>query len=507
MKTLIDFLVSNAKTYPDKIAVVDGDVCVTYQELLNKVNSFAGFLVKNNLNKGDRVSLLLENSAEYIVGYYGIIAAGGVVVGLNSISKSRDIVNCVKHSGSSWLIVNDNNQEFITVEKELQDIPFILVTNTKNNNLPASHYKWNDVTSASEKLSDEYLYDKDDNNQLAAIIYTSGTTGNPKGVTLSHSNLVANTKSIIEYLQLTHEDKVVNVLPFYYSYGNSVLHTHIAVGGTVIIEKSFLYPHKVLYSMQEYGATGFYGVPSTYSLLLNRVNLADYKLPDLRYMAQAGGPMPTLNIKKILNVFKDIKFFVMYGQTEATARLCYLPPERLDDKPGSIGIAIPGVTVEIRDENDKKVEPGKIGQICAKGPNIMQGYWHDNENTKAVIRNGWLMTGDLATYDNEEFIYIKGRASEMIKSGAYRISPKEIEEVILEIDGVEEVAAVGIPDELLGQVVKAVIVKTTDVALAEKDIKQYCSKLLSAYKVPKKVEFIPELPKTASGKIKRYLLE
>lgn len=258
--------------------------------------------------------------------------------------------------------------------------------------------------------------------------------------------------------------------------------------------------------IQDEKVTGFSGVPSTFSLLLSRTNFKDYQLPNLRYITQAGGPMPPSNINRILNDLPGIKFFVMYGQTEASARLSYLPPERLKEKLGSIGIAIPGVTLEIRNENGAKVEPGEVGQICAHGPNIMQGYWNDPETTAQTVVDGWLQTGDLATYDEDGFIYITGRASEMIKSGANRISPKEIEEVISELKGIEEVAVVGVPDETLGEIIKAFIVVSPGNKLEKMSILAHCRKNLANYKIPKKIEFVGELPKTASGKVRRFLL-
>jgi acyl-CoA synthetase (AMP-forming)/AMP-acid ligase II len=343
-------------------------------------------------------------------------------------------------------------------------------------------------------------------DSLAAIIYTSGTTGNPKGVMLSHRNLTANVSSILRYIELAPSDSCVNVLPFYYSFGNSVLHTHIAAGGRLVLENSFVYPHVVLNKMAEFRVTGFYGVPSTYALILSRTRLANYDLSNLRYLAQAGGPLAPVKIEQVLRELPQVRFFVMYGQTEATARLTYLPPERLEEKRGSVGVPIPGVQIRIRNNDDKPVEVGETGEIHAAGDNIMLGYWHNQGDTGRVLRNGWLRTGDLAHCDSEGYIFIDGRASDMIKCGAHRISPKDIEEVILEIGGIEEVAVVGVPDDLLGQVVKAVIVRSRESTLDQATVQAHCRRQLPLYKVPKVIEFSQALPRTASGKIKRFLL-
>jgi acyl-CoA synthetase (AMP-forming)/AMP-acid ligase II len=345
-----------------------------------------------------------------------------------------------------------------------------------------------------------------DPEQAAAIIYTSGTTGAPKGVTLSHRNFGANVVSILDYLQLSDADRIVNVLPFYYSYGNSVLHTHLAAGGCVILENSLAYPHAVLQRMVDERATGFSGVPSTFALLLNRVKLEHYDLSALRYLTQAGGPMSPAHIRRLRQVLPHAKLFVMYGQTEATARITYLPPEKLDAKLGSVGIAIPGVEVQIRDECDREVAPDEAGEICVRGANVMQGYWNDPRESARVLIDGWLHTGDIARRDKDGYIFIVGRRSDMIKTGAHRVSPQEIEEVIAELDGVAEVAAVGVADEILGEVIKAVIVPRAGCALDKRGVQAHCHARLALYKVPKHVEFVAELPKTASGKLKRFSL-
>jgi acyl-CoA synthetase (AMP-forming)/AMP-acid ligase II len=251
---------------------------------------------------------------------------------------------------------------------------------------------------------------------------------------------------------------------------------------------------------------GFSGVPSTYALLLSRVALESYDLSALRYMTQAGGGMPAAAIQRLTQRLPHVRFFVMYGQTEATARLSYLPPERLSEKLGSAGIAIPGVRLEIRDERGHPVPAGTVGEIWARGDNIMPGYWHDPQTTATVLVDGWLKTGDMATMDDDGYLFIQGRRSDMIKSGAHRINPKDIEEVIAEIDGVAEAVVVGVEDEILGQVIKAVIVPAPGRKLDVLSVKAHCRDRLASYKIPKLIELANELPKTASGKVKRFEL-
>jgi len=323
---------------------------------------------------------------------------------------------------------------------------------------------------------------------------------------LSHGNLMANTESIIEYLGLTSSDSIVNVLPFHYSYGNSVLHTHMATGGRLVLENSMIYPQKVLERMAQEKVTGFSGVPSTFALLLSRTKLTNFDLSSIRYMTQAGGPMPPANVDRFTKELPHVRFFVMYGQTEGTARLAYLPPDKLVEKLGSCGIPIPGVKLEIRDSDGKVAPPHETGEIYVTGKNIMLGYWNNPEGTKKVIIDGWLKTGDLAHMDEDGYVFIDGRASDMIKSGAHRISPQEIEEIIAELDEVAEVAVCGAPDEVLGQVIKAVIILKEDARLDAKAVQKHCMENLAQYKLPKEVVFTDNLPRTASGKVRRHLL-
>jgi acyl-CoA synthetase (AMP-forming)/AMP-acid ligase II len=268
-----------------------------------------------------------------------------------------------------------------------------------------------------------------------------------------------------------------------------------------------LYPQKIVSLMAEKKVTGFSGVPSAFNLILSRTKLSDFDLSALRYMTQAGGPMAPAAIERVKKELPDIRFYVMYGQTEASARLSYLPAHMLESKAGSIGIAIPGVELAVMNEGHQPVSAHVTGEIYARGDNIMLGYWKDAEATQQVFFNDWLKTGDLAYRDEEDFLYIVGRSSDMIKSGAHRISPKDIEEAILELEGVEEVAAVGIPDDLLGQVIKAVIVQSPGADLDKMKVMRHCKANLAVYKMPKKVEFADEIPRTASGKVRRFMLQ
>jgi acyl-CoA synthetase (AMP-forming)/AMP-acid ligase II len=340
-------------------------------------------------------------------------------------------------------------------------------------------------------------------DDYALILYTSGTTGQPKGVTLSHRNLVANTKSIVEYLRLTGDDRVMHVLPFTYSYGNSILLTHAAVGGCIVVNRSFLYPNVVLDEMQQHEVTGFSGVPSTYAILLERSTIAERSFPHLRYVTTSGAPMPPTLVNRLRRTLPHVEIFLMYGQTEASTRLTCLPPEKVAMKPGSIGRAISGVGIELLDPSGQPVPVGETGEIVASGPNVMCGYWKRPDLTAKVLRDGKLWTGDLARADEEGCLYIVGRTSDLIKSASHRIAPQEIEEVLLEHRAVAEAAVIGIPDDILGESIHACVVLNEDRICTEEDLIGHCKALLPAFKVPQRFRFYDELPRTESGKIRR----
>lgn len=497
--SLVTRLQDNVVQRPDGEAVVHVDERVTYGTLWERVGRIAGYLRKQGIQSQDRVALLMDNSAAYVASYYGILGAGGAVVALNTATKAVDLLNWVNHSGARFLFVDSRHPELESVLLGCRDrVELVSFGGVIDGAADGSG-----ILAEEGSAFAPAVVKPDD---LAAIIYTSGTTGQPKGVMLSHGNLSANVESILGYLKLTAADRIVNVLPLYYSYGNSVLHTHLAVGGTIVFEDNLVYPHRVVQRLVAERATGFSGVPSTFALLLSRVKLEESDLSSLRYLTQAGGPMPPAVTERLQRAVPHARLFVMYGQTEATARLSYLPPERLAEKMGSIGIPIPGVDLEVRLENGSLAGEGQVGEIWARGANVMSGYWQDPDTSAKVLQDGWLRTGDMAYRDADGFLFIQGRQSDMIKSGAHRIHPKEIEEAIAELDGIAEVAVVGIPDEILGQIIKAFIVIRPGARLDAMSVKAHCQRRLATYKIPKQVEFAPELPRTASGKVKKFLL-
>ncbi len=482
---------------PGRTAIQDGARRIDYARLANAAVRLARHLRAEGVQAGDRVALILPNRIEAVIGWYGIWLAGAAVVPLNAQARERDFTPWLAHSGARTVIHESGH---VDAERAVAETGVAALT------VPAARddSDW-PVTIAQGGSSTTGPLPMPDSDALAAILYTSGTTGAPKGVALSHRNLAANAEAILDYLQLQADDSIVTVLPFYYSYGASVLHTHLAVGARVVIEDNLVFPHLVTEALAREHATGFSGVPSTFALLLDRGQIERHDLSSLRYLTQAGGAMAPALARRLREAIPQARLFVMYGQTEASARLTCLSPERLDDKPGSVGRAIKGVAIQVRREDGSVADAGESGEVWARGDNVMTGYWQAPETTAATLVDGWLRTGDLGHLDADGFLWLAGRRSDMIKTGAHRVHPADVEEVIAELPGVAEVAVVGIDDALLGQVVAAFVVRDGD-APTEMAVKAHCRQRLAVYKIPRRIDFVAALPKTASGKIRRAAL-
>jgi acyl-CoA synthetase (AMP-forming)/AMP-acid ligase II len=513
------FLEDSAENHPRKDGLFASEKWHTFQEINSAANKLAYLFLKRGLKRGDRVAIYIENSVEYVVSYYAILKAGGTTVALNTESTPDDI---------AFIAYDCSVRFFVTNKRLMQSLigPLAGSQNEKKRDWPASlelMFIWSaseenvvkgffkeriDLPAAMEgeptSNPDVNLIDLD----VASIVYTSGSTGKPRGAVLSHLNIVSNTRSIVDYLELTPDDRIMVVLPFYYIYGKSLLNTHFSVGGSVVIDNRFMYPNVVLQTMQKQEVTGFAGVPSTFTILLRRSNLRTQQFPKLRYLTQAGGAMAPSIQKEVAEAFAPAKLYVMYGATEASARLSYLPPGDLPRKWGSIGKAIPNVELFIADAIGKPLRPGDEGEIVARGSNIMSGYWNHPEETQKVLKNGLYFTGDLGKSDEEGFLFIVGRSKDMIKIGGNRVAAKEIEDALYEHPAVIEAAVLGVPDDVLGEAPKAyLVVKKDHRETIAGEMPSFLQRHLAIYKIPKYYEIRDSLPKNESGKIQKLKLK
>jgi long-chain acyl-CoA synthetase len=481
-----DFLLSESKDL-NKDFVLGPKEKISYETLYHNSFILAKYLRKA-FGEGNNILLISPNSVYFITVYLAIIKSGNACVPINPEIEINNLNYIIKVCRTKYIFLSTHLQNKFDLGQ------FSLIN---EENVAA-------ILLSAEKHDEQDLFEKEfDATRLAEIIFTSGSTGEPKGVMISHRNLIANTGSIIEYLKLAADDIIEIVLPFYYCYGLSLLHTHLKAGGSVVLNNTFMFIGSVINDLHKYKCTGFAGVPSHFQILLRKTkSFKTNDFPYLRYVTQAGGKLHNVFIKEFIDAFPSVRFFVMYGQTEATARLSYLQPEMLDKKIGSIGKGIPGVELEIFNDKNQPVKSGEVGEIIARGNNIMMGYLNDAESTNSTVKNGWLYTGDLAYKDDDGYFFLTARKKEIIKVGGKRISPKEIEEVIVSIPEVVDCTVEGIYDEILGESIKAKIsvISLKDNNLTRETVQKYCAGKLSLFKIPQIIEFNDLVKVAATGK-------
>lgn len=494
--TVSDFLKEAAERGPERPALLVDRHIVRFADLHEMSIRVCSYLIESGLHRGDTVLVLWDNGPEYAALYFGIHMAGGVTVPLHPANYAENVRYIATHCHAKMVAAVKRSLVYLD---GWWNGPPVLSSRTDGNSSVALQEVCG--TRAANHRPSVTGRQED----LAMVLYTSGTTGKPKGVMLSNRNLVANTLSILGYLSLEPDDRTLAILPFCYSYGNSLLLTHVAAGASLVIENRFAFVDRALETMRDRQVTGFSGVPSHYSILINRSRFLSLEWPYLRYMTCAGGALPPVHIRKVRKALPHVGMHVMYGQTEGAARLSSLSPALLDVKTGSIGRGIPGVELRIANKEGRDVSPGETGELIARGENVMMGYLGDPEGTGEVLNDGWLHTGDLATVDADGFIFIQGRAKEFIKTGGFRVGPQQIEEVLLRHRSVCECAVIGLPDEILGERILALVV-FREGAGTGKDIESILDlsrKSLPPYMVPARIEPIEAIPKTESGKIRR----
>jgi acyl-CoA synthetase (AMP-forming)/AMP-acid ligase II len=455
----------------------------TYGELQLASSQIAAGLSRL-ASKGDRVLLIGENSFFWVSAYLGIMRAGMICVPLPSGICSPDLKVVLRTTRPRFAFVqtSDGTRRHLNLDGIV---------------CFAERQEWDRAAAPCPETLPGI-----EPNDIAALMFTSGSTGKPRGVMVTHRNIMANTASIVKFLKLTGEDRMMTVLPFHYCFGASLLHTHLYVGGCLVVDCRFMYPESILKRMAEARCTGFAGVPSHFQILLRRSSLGRKTFPHLRHVQQAGGRLAPPFVRELQAALPEARVFVMYGQTEATARLSYLDPDSLGQKPGSIGKGIPGVKLQVLDKHERPVAPGDVGEIVAEGDNIALGYWGDPEGSSSVRRNGRLYTGDLATVDDEGYIYIVDRVQDILKCGGKRVSCRQIEDQLLELEDLVEAAVVGIADDDLGEAVKAFVVPRSGGGHDLEDrIRRLCKRRLPPECVPRQIVVLDTLPRNSSGKI------
>jgi len=504
-----NFLEASAQKFADRKAVWYEGRWTTYGQIDSLANKLANHFKEVHISRGDRVAVLYKNSLDYVIAYFAVLKAGAVAVSLQTETTVDVLTHALNDSGARAIVADVKySRSLIPALGKAPELKEII-----------SNQRGAFEREGKQHCNHTCLQEIYDNGKaahpgvrcidldLASIVYTSGTTGAPKGVTLSHLNMVSNTKSIVQYLQLTESDRIMVVLPFYYKYGKSLLTTHFYAGGSVVIDNRFVFPQVVLETMRQTQVTGFAGVPSTFLVLLNRALESDLKCESLRYVTVAGGAMPPSIQKKVAQVIAPAKLFVMYGATEASPRLSYLDPDDFGSKCGSVGKAIPNVELFVVDGDGNQLPANSVGEVVARGSNIMMGYWNDPVATAAVLKDGFYHTGDIGRMDEDGYLYLVGRSDDMIKVSGFKVSPREVEDALFEIKGVCEAAVVGVDDPVVGEAIAAFIVPRENAGLTKDGVKETLKMTLPAFKRPAHIEFVDSIPRNAAGKIARAELK
>lgn len=512
-----EYLSLSAEKFPDKTALIYKSLRYSYKQLDELSDLLAVKFLKLGVERHDRIIILGNNSPEIIISLYAVLKTGATFVLLNGTLKAPKLRYIISDCSPKVLLSDYNLKD--VVENALENI---------NKKPTIVFFDFNEEKETESFLSYEKLFEEKASSKefellekrkslildydLATLIYTSGSTGEPKGVMSSHFNMLSAARSIISYIKNTPDDIVIDVLPLSFDYGLYQVIMAFMYSGTIVLENSMLFPIEILKKIQEEKVTGFPIVPTILAMLLKMESISNFDLSSLRYISNTGAALPVEHIKSFRKLFPNVQVYSMFGLTECK-RIAYLPPEDIDRKPGSVGKAMPNCEVFIIDENGNEVQSNTIGELVVRGSNVMRGYWNSDELTLKAYRKGWyqqerwLFTGDYFYKDDEGYLYFVGRKDDMIKTKGERVSPKELENILCTLEGVSEAAVIGIPDEILGQAIKAFIVVKPGFNLDQNDILKFCKNNVENFMIPKYVEFIDSLPKTPNGKIDKKKLK
>jgi long-chain acyl-CoA synthetase len=505
-----EFLEQGADRFPNRTALIIGGEKLSYLQIEERANRLANSLLEKGLRKQDRVAIFLEPSAEAILSVFASLKAGGTFVIINPQVKAKKAVFILNDCQAKTLIIDTTR--FRGILEELRRCPFLrfmIMTDrkTKYDIGRRMHFS----TDRLEEIINSYSSDRPEKRcidiDLASLIYTSGSTGVPKGVMLTHLNMVSAARSITEYLENTADDVILNVLPLSFDYGLYQVLMAFMVGGTVIQELGFIFPYRIISLLLHEKVTGFPIVPALAAMLFKLKDINRHEFPNLRYITSTGQALPPIYIRKLQELFPRTRIYSMYGLTECK-RVSYLVPEEISRRPTSVGKAIPNTEAFIIDEKGNIIrEPGRTGELVVRGSHVMRGYWNRPEETAKVLMPGpipgekMLNTGDLFRMDEDGYLYFVARKDEMIKVAGALVSPKEVENALHEIEDVKEAAVVSGDDEITGEAVKAFIVLKKGSRLSKEEIQRASAEYLESYMVPKYVEIRTSLPKSIHGKI------
>jgi len=505
---LNEFLENSAYSNADKVALVYEGKRLTFSEINNAASAMGDALILEGFQKQDRAIVYLDNPVESVISLFGILKAGGIFVIINPQVKVKKLAYIISDCQAKVLITDSNHTKQISeLLSEITSLKYIISTDEGKNKELITKIRLIDFKEITCRKTSNCRKARCIDIDLASLIYTSGSSGTPKGVMLNHHNMVSAAESITQYLENTQSDIIFSTLPLSFDYGLYQVLMAFKFGGTVVLEKGFIFPEQILRTIVKEKVTGWPIVPTIAAMLCRQNNLSQHDFSRLRYITSTGQVLPTNHIARLREAFPGAKIYSMYGLTECK-RVSYLHPDQIEKRPGSVGKAMPNTEVYIVDDAENEMtEAGKPGELVVRGSNVMQGYWNLPEATARVLRPGRypgekvLYTGDLFKKDEEGYLYFLGRKDDIIKTSGYMVSPKELENVLCEINDIIEAAVIGVEDDILGQAIKAFVHLTDSSKLNEKEIINYCHKHLEDYAVPKYISFCGPLPRSDSGKI------
>ncbi len=504
---LEEYMVRSAEGHPDKLALVFKKKRLTWGEVKAEAGRIANTLRGLGLRRGDRVVLYLDNCAELALGIFGALAADGIFVVVNAQTKA-DKLAYVLNDCRARVVVTDRvlEAQYTLAFEQAQHLEHALVIDLGDEPAKIGGVACQDFSGAVAKAESAWPSVKKIPTDLAAIIYTSGSTGDPKGVMLTHHNMVSAAESITTYLKNEKDDVVLCVLPLSFDYG---LYQWLMVnqyGGTLILEQSFNYPTAILKLIEQEKVTGLPVVP-TIASILRQWEEKGTRLAHVRYVTNTAAALSLTHIETLKRLAPNARLYSMYGLTECK-RVCYLPPELLDVKPLSVGVPMPNMEVFVVGPDGKELPPDEVGELVVRGPHVMKGYWEKPEITAEWLKPSplipnemWLWTGDQFKRDADGHLYFVGRKDDIIKTRGEKVSPKEVENAIYALPGVQDAAVVGQKDDVLGQAIRAFVVLTEGTKYEAKEVIAHCQALLEGFMVPKYVTFVSSVPKTPSNKI------
>ncbi len=509
-KNLTDIIRNKAITHPLKTAIVFGGRKYTYRQTCQNAEAIGAILKRRGVQKKDKVALLLDNCADFVFCYFGILLAEAIIVPINHMFKRDEIKFILEDSESTTLITS---AAYAPLAQELN----VIIPNLKNiiytNQDTPEMLSLKKIAAEHTASQQNIIYKKNEalEDEIAVFLYTSGTTGHPKAAQLSHKNLLSNVVSSSKTVQVTQNDTFICFLPLFHSFAATVcMLMPLYNSAKFIIMKSPKPVKKLLRTMRHNRVTIFTGIPSIYNIF------KELKIPKfipktllrlfipIRLCISGAAALPVEVFTKFEKKF-GIPLLEGYGLTEASP-VVSLNPLNGKRKPGSAGLPIPDVNIKIINEQNEEVENGQIGELCVQGPNVMKGYFKNEKETSETILNGWLKTGDIAKKDLDGYLYIVDRKKDMVNVRGLNVYPREIEEVLYQHPAIKEAAVIGVNDAHKGEVPKGFVVLRTQASLNEHDIIKYLKEHLALYKIPKKIEIRDSLPKNASGKILKRIL-